>query len=50
MVGSYGYYCSASPNPSNSNNAYYLNFYSGLCYPASSNNRVNGQSVRCVKE
>ncbi|MBR5863464.1 MAG: hypothetical protein IKY76_02780 [Alistipes sp.] len=49
-VGSNGYYWSASPNPSNSNNAYNLNFNNGNVNPANNNNRSNGYSVRCVRE
>ena len=49
-VGSYGYYWSASPYPSNSNNAYYLYFYNGNVHPASNFNRSYGYSVRCVRE
>lgn len=48
-VGSYGYYCSASP-PSNSYHAYYLNFFSGNVSPANNLNRSDGYSVRCIKK
>lgn len=49
-VGSYGYYWSASPSPSSSSSACYLNFYNGNVYPAYNNHRSNGYSVRCVRE
>ena len=49
-VGSYGYYWSASPNPSSSYNAYGLYFSNGFVSPASDYNRSNGYSVRCVRE
>ena len=49
-VGSSGYYWSASPYPSSSYYAYYLNFYNGYVYPALNYNRGNGYSVRCVRE
>ncbi len=50
-VGSVGYYWSASPNPSNnSHGAYFLYFYNGDVYPAISNLRGSGCSVRCVRE
>ena len=49
-VGSNGYYWSASPNPSSSSRAYNLLFYNGNVSPASSSNRSNGYSVRCVRE
>ena len=50
-VGESGYCWSASPGPSSSSNAYYLHFYyGGNVYPASSNGRSNGYSVRCVRE
>ena len=49
-VGSYGYYWSASPDPSLSYYAYYLRFYNGNVNPADINNRSSGYSVRCVKE
>lgn len=48
-VGDSGYYWSASPYPSNSNYAYYLNFYCGNVHPARSIYRGNGYSVHCVK-
>ena len=47
-VGYGGHYWSASPN---SNNAYSLYFNdSGYVIPSNSNNRANGQSVRCLQE
>ena len=49
-VGSYGYYWSASPNPSDSYRAYHLYFNNGLVTPAYSSNRSSGYSVRCVRE
>ena len=49
-VGSYGYYWSASPYPSNSYSAYHLYFHNGYVYPADYYNRSNGYSVRCVRE
>ena len=49
-VGSYGYYWSASPSPSNSYNAYRLSFYDGNVYPANDYHRSHGYHVRCVKE
>ena len=49
-VGSNGFYWSASPNPSYSNNAYFLDFNSGNVNPASYSNRSYGYSVRCVRE
>lgn len=49
-VGSYGYFWSASPNPSSSNDAYSLYFYNGSVSPASNSNRSSGYSVRCVRE
>ena len=50
-VGEYGYCWSASPYPSDTYHAYNLNFYySGNVYPANSNGRGNGYSVRCVRE
>ncbi|MEE0864047.1 MAG: hypothetical protein U0L61_02820, partial [Alistipes sp.] len=50
-VGEYGYCWSASPHPSNSNDAYYLffNYYNDV-YHVNSHNRGDGQSVRCVRE
>lgn len=50
VVGSYGYYWSASPAPSGSYYAYHLYFYNGNVYPANYNYRGSGQSVRCVRE
>jgi uncharacterized protein (TIGR02145 family) len=47
-VGSYGDYWSASP--SSENNGYRLYFLSGDVYPAYSNLRAYGFSVRCVQE
>ena len=49
-VGSYGYYWSASPNPSSSSRAYTLSFSYGNVFPADYYNRGHGQSVRCVRE
>ena len=49
-VGSYGCYWSASPNPSGSGYAYYLDFHNGSVYPASNYHRSYGYSVRCVRE
>ena len=49
-VGSYGYYWSASPYPSNSLDAYNLRFYNGYVNPAHYNIRSDGYSVRCVRE
>lgn len=49
-VGSSGYYWSASPYPSSSNDACNLFFSNGLVTPASSHNRSFGYSVRCVRE
>jgi len=49
-VGSYGYYWSAAPRPSSSNNAYNLYFYNGSVYPALNSLRGYGCSVRCVRE
>lgn len=50
-VGDIGYCWSASPNPSNTLNAYYLNFYyGGGVNPALLNYRGCGFSVRCVRE
>ena len=49
-VGSYGYYWSASPNPSSSYYAYYLYFNNGNVNPANDYNRSHGYSVRCVRE
>ena len=43
-----GYYWSASPNTSNSINAYNLGFDSSGVYPQGSNNKYYGFSVRCV--
>ena len=44
-------FLSASHNPSNTNNAYNLNFnYNGNVNPANYDNRGLGYSVRCVKE
>lgn len=51
-VGSGGFCWSASPNPSGSNGAVNLwfNYDGGGVYPANSDPRANGYSVRCVKE
>lgn len=49
-VGEIGYYWSASLDPSNTVNAYYLRSHNGNVYPASSTRRRNGFSVRCVRE
>ena len=46
-AGSNGNYWSSTQNPSNSNNAYNLNFNSGNAN-WNNNNRNNGQSVRPV--
>ena len=48
-VGSYGYYWSASPDPSD-RNAYYLYVYNGYVNPADHCGRSFGYSVRCVRE
>lgn len=48
IVGSYGYYWSASPY--SENGGYNLYFNSGYVSPASSSNRAYGFSVRCVQE
>ena len=48
-AGSNGYYWSSTPNESNSNNAYNLNFNSDN-HNMNNNNRNNGQSVRPVLE
>ena len=48
-VGDYGYYWSSTPNPSYSNNAWYLSFSSNVC-PAGSGSRSYGGSVRCLQE
>lgn len=48
LVGSYGYYWSASPY--SENYGYYLLFYSGYVYPAYNYRRAYGFSVRCVQE
>ena len=49
-VASSGYYWSASPYGSNSNNACYLDFGIGIVYPARFTTRGNGCSVRCARE
>lgn len=49
-VGSYGYCWSASPNPSDSNEACSLLFRNGNVSPALNGYRGYGKSVRCVKE
>ncbi len=49
-VGSYVYYWSASPDPSNSYYAYYLRIVNGGFSPANSTHRGYGHSVRCVRE
>lgn len=50
-VGVFGYYWSASPSPSGAIYAYYLSFNCyGNAYPAFSNYRGYGSSVRCVRE
>ena len=49
-VGSYGDYCSASPNPGDSYSAYILYFKNDYVSPVSHNGRGHGQSVRCVRE
>ena len=48
-AGSNGNYWSSSPNTSNVNNAYNVNFNSGNLNPANNNNRNNGNSVRLVR-
>lgn len=48
-AGSNGNYWSSTPNSSNTNNAYGLNFNSGNVN-RNNNNRYNGQSVRPVSE
>ena len=48
-AGSNGNYWSSTPNESNSNNAYNLNFNSSN-HNVNNNNRNNGQSVRPVTE
>ncbi|MDY4917497.1 MAG: hypothetical protein SO114_07475, partial [Candidatus Cryptobacteroides sp.] len=49
VVGSIGYYWSASPY--SSNYAYYLIFYgNGEVIPSNDSNRANGFSVRCLQE
>jgi len=48
-TGSNGYYWSASPNSSTSNNASILNFNSSNVNVNNSNNRANGNTVRCVE-
>ena len=45
--GTYGSYWSSSPSGTN---AFYLDFDSASVYPAYSNNRAYGFSVRCVKD
>jgi uncharacterized protein (TIGR02145 family) len=45
--GAHGYYWSTSVIGTT---AYYLTFYSSNMYPANSNNRANGFSLRCVKK
>ena len=46
--GSYGFYCSASPD---SDGAYELIFYNnGYVFPSDSSNRAGGSSVRCLQE
>ena len=48
LVGSNGYYWSASPN--SEHGGYGLSFSSGYVSPASYYNRAYGFSVRCVQE
>lgn len=48
-AGSNGNYWSSSPNASNVNNAYNVNFNSDNLNPSNNNNRNNGQSVRLVR-
>ena len=48
-AGSNGNYWSSSPNTSNANNAYNVNFNSGNLNPQNNNNRNNGNSVRLVR-
>lgn len=51
LVGSYGYYWSASPVSSDSSKAYSLYFFYGArVYPADSYSRASGYSVRCLQE
>lgn len=47
LVGSYGYYWSATVNEGH---AYALNFFSGFVYPSSNYYRAHGFSIRCVQE
>lgn len=47
-AGSNGYVWSSSLNPSNTNNAYNMNFNSSNVNPQNNNNRYNGFSVRGV--
>ena len=49
-VGSHGYYWSASSDPSNSDQAYYVDFSDSIVYPASDLYLSYGCSVRCVRE
>lgn len=49
-VGSYGYYWSASPRPSNGYGAFSLYFNVGDVDPANYYYRGSGYSVRCVRE
>ena len=49
IAGSYGYYWSSSPYPSNVNYAYYVGFNSGGVYPANYYDRNYGYSVRVVR-
>lgn len=46
--GSYGYWWSSTPYPSNARYAYYLYLDSSNVYPQSSNSKANGRSVRCL--
>ena len=49
-AGSYGYYWSSSPNASDVNYAYRVNFYSNILSPAENGNRYRGYSVRLVRD
>ena len=48
--GSFGGYWSSSPNPSNTNDSYYLYFTSSNIYTQYDNSRATGFSVRCFKD
>ena len=49
-AGSYGFYWSASIDPSNSSVAYYMDFFAGNGVGGYSHSRSCGYSVRCMKE